>query len=509
MDLSNKELQGIRNTGTWNGANDVQDYKLLQELGVTGLWQFSGYLTEEKLQQLRGTRELAVYREMADNDATVGAINFAIEFLIKSVKWWAMPASDTPEALEYAEFLEECMNDMSHTWQSLISEIISMVWFGFQYSEIIYKKRMGLDQTDPTLRSKFNDGRIGWRKIPTRAQESILHWVFDGDGGIRGAVQLPPDGGPLVNLPIEKCLLFRTVSRKNNPQGRSMLRNAFVAWFRKKEMERIEAVGIERDLAGLPYLYVPPSLLDPNATDAEKAILEAYQKILVSVRNGDEQSALVFPSTFDDQGNRLVEFGLVNSNSRRTVNTNDIILRYQKDILTSVLADILVMGQTNVGSYALSSSKTYLFAVAIGSLMDEIANVFNDHAIVRLWKLNGFPMELMPKLVHGDLEKQDLQVVAQAVLQMAQSGFITPGGEDDERYFRELFGMPEKLGPDQHQIDHKQDNPDHQPARTQAEEEMDEKDDDPANNSTLNKVKKMIKRLSGKSQIKGKIKVAI
>ena len=61
-------------------------------------------------------------------------------------------------------------------------------------------------------------------------------------------------------IPMSKALLFRTKSRKNNPEGRSILRNAYRSWYFKRRIQEIEGIGIERDLAGLPVMHGPEGL---------------------------------------------------------------------------------------------------------------------------------------------------------------------------------------------------------------------------------------------------------
>lgn len=411
------------------------------EIGVTGLKQFSGYIDEEKLNQLRGFEAVRVYREMMDNDATIGAIFFAIEMMIRRVKWFVEPASESPEDVDNEEFLESCLHDMSHSWEDTIAEILSMMGYGWHTAEIIYKRRIGPTESDPTNRSRFTDGKIGWRKLAPRSQDSLQNWLFDRDGGVQGWWQLPPDGSGLRFIPIEKALLFRTTSKKNNPEGRSLLRNCYTAWYHKKEMQRIEGVGAERDLAGLPMLYLPPDMLDPNASPAVKATLQIYKNILKNIRN-DEQASVIFPAIFDAAGNRLVEFSLVGTGSRRQFDTGGIIERYTKDIAMSLMADVILLGHEGVGSYALSSSKTQLFSYALGTILDTIATVMNRYAIPRLFRVNGIEVEELPCLKHGDIEKDDVVVIANAIAQLVAAGGITPGGEKDENWFRELLGMP-------------------------------------------------------------------
>lgn len=413
------------------------------EVGVSGLEQSSGLIDEEKLGQLKGDKGAKIYRQMSDNDHSIGAILFAIESLLKRVEWHVEPFDESPEAKDDAKFLGECKDDMSCSWSSFISETLTMLPFGWSCSELVYKTREGADQTDSTKRSKFNDGRIGWRKFAPRAQETLDHWEFDIDGGVKGWWQMPPNGGASIFLPIEKLMLFKTTSRKNNPEGRSILRNAYTSWYRKKEIERIESIGIERDLAGLPVMYVDPEIMDSAATEDQKAIFAQYKKILKNVRN-DEQMGIILPAVYDEKGNKMFEFSLMSSGSSRSFDTDKIIQRYSNNIFTTVLADFISLGHEKVGSFALASSKTHIFSVVLSSFMNEIAEVLNKYAVPRLMRLNGLKPDACPYFRPGDIEKPEVVEFSQAIAQIAAAGGFTLGSEEDEDWFRNLFSMPSR-----------------------------------------------------------------
>lgn len=204
---------------------DLAKPKPFEEVGVSGLLRTRGvgYLYEEWMRELSTARAKQIYREMRDNDAVIGAMFFAMEMILRRAEWRMEPA-DGPKGEEYAEFVHGCMEDMSSTWEDFIAECVSMYAFGFVLFETVYKRRQGADGRKA---SKFDDGLIGWRKFAPRAQESILYWIWDDDGGLQGAVQLAAPDYKTVPIPIEKLLLFRTTSLKNNPEGRSLLRNCF------------------------------------------------------------------------------------------------------------------------------------------------------------------------------------------------------------------------------------------------------------------------------------------
>ena len=148
------------------------------EIGSSGLVQYAGQVEEDFLRQLQGRRGSAIYREMAENHPVIGGILQSVDMLFRSVDWTVEPSdSDNQAAIDQAEFVSDCLNDMSVTWQDTVSNILSMLVYGFSYHEIVYKRRSGY--ADDGTASKFNDGKIGWRKLPARAQDTVYRWKFD------------------------------------------------------------------------------------------------------------------------------------------------------------------------------------------------------------------------------------------------------------------------------------------------------------------------------------------
>src|SRR5262245_39580857 len=110
------------------------------EVGVSGLRQYSGFVREEFLVDLRGQRGMEMYREIRDNSAKVGAALGAATMTALKVSWW-VEASDEPDAQMRADFVESCRDDMAHTWRDCLREILTMLPFGFAPLEIVYKRR--------------------------------------------------------------------------------------------------------------------------------------------------------------------------------------------------------------------------------------------------------------------------------------------------------------------------------------------------------------------------------
>jgi hypothetical protein len=97
-----------------------------------------------------------------------------------------------------------------------------------------------------------------------------------------------------------------------------------------------------------------------------------------------------------------------------------------------------------VGSFALSSDKTDLFAVALGTFLDIIKDVLNRFAVPRLFALNGFPVENLPEITHDDIETPNLGELASYIQTLTGAGVPMFPDEDLETYLREIAGLPPK-----------------------------------------------------------------
>lgn len=410
----------------------------MKEYGSIGQRRYAGIFSEEFMRELQGKRGIEVYREMSENDDVCGAIIYVLETLIRQSSWSVQPGGSSAKDKECAEFVESCMNDMQDTWTDTLSEILSFLAFGWSYHEIVYKRRVG-NSRDPRQNSRYTDGLIGWQKLPIRAQETLYRWEYDDNDNLLGMTQLPPPRFVMATIPIEKALHFKTKSRKNNPEGRSILRTAYRDWYFKRRFQEIEGMGIERDLAGLPILQ-PPEHVDIWKLD-DPEMLEIFQRAEAIVRNvrRDATEGLVLPFGWT--------FQLAASGGKRQFDTNAIIERYDTRIAMTVMADFILLGHQQVGSFALSSDKTELFSMALGAYLDIICEVFNNQAIPRLIGMNAEHFNGIteyPTLTHGDVETPNLQELSTYIKELTGCGVIIPD-EGLEDYVREAANLPERL----------------------------------------------------------------
>lgn len=425
-----------------DSSDELKSFPPTFEVGATGLKRSGGYILDEFLPQLRGRQAIKVYREMSDNGAVLGAWLYTVKQLLRQLEWRVEPASSKPADKKNAEFVEQAMGDMEHSFADFISEACSMLIYGWSVHEMVYKRRLGLWPADDRNRSKFNDGRLAWRKFPIRSQDSLLRWMFADNGDVLGMVQMPAPKYQKISLSMRRCLLLRPDLNKGSPEGRSLLRSAYRPWFMAKRFEEIEAVGIERDLTGLPVAYVPPNVLNARPGTDDAKMLDAMKRAVTAVRR-NEQEGLVWPLLYDDDGNLLYDFKLLTSGGSRQFDISGVIQRYETRQLMTVMADFIMTGHENTGaSYALHTDKSGIFETGVNGIAKAFADPFNRKAIPQLFKLNGEQPDELPMLVPNSVNPPDLTQLASFIGATANAGMTWfPDGEL-EKFIRDAARLP-------------------------------------------------------------------
>ena len=205
-------------------------------------------------------------------------------------------------------------------------------------------------------------------------------------------------------------------------------------------------MGEERNLAGYPVVHVPPAIMHPNANAAQVAIRNSMKALVQQIKR-DKNEGVVFPAEKDQNGQDTgYKLSLMSAGGRNRGSINEAIKDHRSEMMIALLAAFLLLGQAQVGSFALSSDQTKLFTVAIGYIMDCVVDVFNNDIIPHLMRLNNVPRRYWPEMSHGDVEKQEVDKTLAAFTGLVTAGAIVPT-EADEKHIRELIDFPPR-GPD-------------------------------------------------------------
>jgi len=389
------------------------------EIGRTGLTVWSGRVAEDFLKQLRWPSAYDTFDEMRKNSPIVGALLAGIELSIRGVNWnWASDDETDPRV----RILDDATEAMSHNMLDHISEALTFLPFGWAWFETVYQQV---------------DSRILWRKFAIRGQDTLHRWEFDDNGGLEAMIQRL-GWGEEYTIPIEKSILYRSRSEKNNPEGRSILRTAYIPWYYAKHLMEIEAIGEERGLAGLPVIE-PPFGTNMDENDSSSDYAKAA-KIVRNIRR-DEQEGIVLPAPSGPEDHQKWKISLLSTGVNRAFGTDAIIKRYESRILMSALSQFMMLGLDKVGSLALSKDQTDFFIMSVNAIADIVAETMTKYPMPRLLALNGITDFDGVRLEHSPAGDMDMMALAEF---LAKTGNQITWMPDDEVWLRDVVRLPER-----------------------------------------------------------------
>lgn len=416
---------------------------LLSPEGRSGIRRSGGLVLEEYLPELQGRRGRAVLQEMA-HDPVLGGGLLVLDLIARKVGWSVDPADDSPAAARSADLVLTSMQDMTTPWPDVVSSALTMIPYGWSWLEVVLKKRSGPTVDAYGYKSKHSDGLYGWAELAHRAQSSHSEWLWEEDSDrLIGWIQNDPTTGIMRTLLRSRGLHFRTSGASDNPEGKTALRTAYRPWYLKRRIEEYEAIGIERDLAGLPMAEVPEEVIlgtDPRSDE----ILAGVEDLLRNVKRNETEGA-VWPLGYDEMGNPRYRFSLLASGGTRQVDTDKVISRHDQRCAMALLTDFMLIGHEGVGGglgTGVADSKSDLFAAALETYLDRVGAEFNDRAIPDLMEANGFPVETAPTLTHSPVQAPSIAELAQLLAAIAQAGGLPFPDEALMAHLFERAGLP-------------------------------------------------------------------
>ena len=369
---------------------------------------FSDTIDSDIYYDMRG-HSLDKFRKMSTTDAVCGAVMLALTEIFQTVEW---KVYDDPK-----DVVRDSLVNVN--WNETLEDVLSFLVYGHSLME--------------TTLAEYEDGRVLWSGMYHRPSPTLVGWKFDSKGRLQSVKQMANGKTPTINA--RRCLLFNTTKTQSNPLGKSLFRNAYRDWHYKTNIEKVEAMGIERDLTGLPVLKAPESETLTDENGKLNAIGQWAWTVVRSVKR-NKQEGLVLPDEW--------EFELVGSPGQRQFDLNNVINRYSSNMALSMLSQFLVLGVTNTsGSFALAKEQSSLFNVAVQGFAYGVANVLNRQfiGIPALALYNNY--DKMPYIKPVGFERIELNDLASFLGRLLKFNVITPDDKLEE-WLRDKTAMPPK-----------------------------------------------------------------
>ncbi len=394
------------------------------EKGYVGVTEWNGRPAERYLSSLQGPAGIAKFAEMLRKEPACFTADRLVRLTAQEAKWTVTPASPSSEDKRAAEFVEECMGDMSHSLTVAIDNAMTAQWFGFALLEIVWKRRMGRGVSRSQASSAFDDGLVGIRKLAMRRQETIEKWLLDPTGGVQGVVQRG-DQYQDIPIPIEKLLHFVVTPDRGGPEGLAIGEVVYKVYHMLENFEIIDGIGAERAHIGLPVIKWLAKPSDDDKTAAE----DMARNLVVN-----EQQYVMLPGT-------MAEFELVSITNTNADALRARINQLRWEIVGVTFGNYIRLGTTDTGNRALSETLADAFTKGVDAMLTTgVAEVFNQHLIPRLFACNPqFDLAVYPKLQHSRIHTLPLFVLQYLD---AMQGWLLNAPTEDNLWLREMLGMP-------------------------------------------------------------------
>lgn len=411
------------------------------EMGNPYIKTVGGIIKEEARRELQYPRSLKTYDEMRENATVAAGLTVNEVFLTKALMGMKIKAgvSGSEKSKQFADYLNWNIKNLTNqTWYDVITGIISYQQYGFSWLEKVYEKN----------NSSTFDFPYKLKKLAPRSQRSIERWIIDEDGReVKGLKQYPstllsnPHGDFLrttstgnmsVTIPRNKFLLFSWDNKTNNPQGISPLNGCYRAYKELSLIAAYEVCGVSKDLSGVLVLRVPTDIINKAAEDPssdEAKSVASLQKNAANVNAGDQSYILLGSDTIDGSGTGKYSYDMslqgVEGGSK-SYKTTELIQERKKQILDSLGAGFLNLGNDGVGSYALSTGKQSLHAFFMERHLLFIKSVIENDLFKQLAEINNVKLEQddMPVIEFGELDEPDLDLISSALQRMGSVGLI-------------------------------------------------------------------------------------
>lgn len=471
--MSSQKRQYTKKSDYWNAKETSkaklsapktteQERSLLlsPEIGTIGLNSIKAFTNFMQPYETRFPENIRTFKEMGEDPDVATALDATYIFVDRAFFDFTITSNvKSAASRKAAKFIDYTLRNMQAPLRQYVRSLLTYKQFGFAFAEKVFE----LDE-DPKS-PYFGYYRIS--KLAFRPQDTIdvsKPFNYSGDGrtiltvnqNITGSMLTPGMSQGLLGrkeIPIDKVIYVGSNITENNPLGVSPLVAVYRSWREKSLIQEYEVVGVSKDLGGMPVLMVPNDILyraslNPEGDEAQS--LRVLQANIANLHAG-EQSYMVLPSDVYE-GTVMRQYDLAFQGVQGTgkqFDTQALIKQRKLDIYNRFGAGVLIMGEGDAGSFALSDNKQTLLSHFIERDVDIIVEAINTQLIPQVLRLNGIFLsdEDMPKFVSDDIGDPSIETNAKAIQQLVAAGAIAITAEVMNEFYA-MCGMKYRIPDD-------------------------------------------------------------
>jgi len=346
----------------------------------------------EFMDELSPPDGLDKFRVMERNEPIIGGLILSIKNVIKRV------SIDVDG--DNIDFVLSQLEGLDGGIVGVVEDISSAFTYGFYLGERVWA---------------VEDGKVILKDVIPLHQPTI-NAINNSDGMV---IQQASDG--THEIPYKKCVHHIFLKEGRSPYGVSLLRHLYKPYYYKVSCEAAEATGADRDLTGLPLLQAPEGFdftaadeSSPHYDPAVAATLDWAVDVVSNVRK-DNQQGLVIPAGW--------QFSLVRSDGTSSINTSEIIQRYNSEMAAGLLESFLAAGASSLTSKGNIEAMIRVFLSACDAYIRSIEETINNQIIAKICEYNNIAP---PRVRFSSTNVADLADVASFVARLVKTGVITP-----------------------------------------------------------------------------------
>ena len=151
----------------------------------------------------------------------------------------------------------------------------------------------------------------------------------------------------------------------------------------------------------------------------------------------------------DEKGNKMFEFEAISVMGQKANDTDKIISRFRKEIVTGLMASQLILGQEGGGSFSLAESLDSVTKMVVQARLTQIQEQLNHDLIPQLFALNGWDATDTPKFEYGEVSEESLDEIGKYIQRTAAVGLFPKTPEAVNFVTSRLGGITPQFKEDQ------------------------------------------------------------
>jgi len=387
-----------------------------------GLIIAGGDITPSEYSTLDWPTQIRDYTEMRDGDPIVKRTIDILKMPILGAEFEVTPGNDSDKAKEAADYIEWSLNNLFKGFQYFKRHLLLALDYGVSMFEKVYMRG-----------AKFNGKTTNIISYLSPIQPETIHQFHYNDQaiftGIEHERRQPEMGSTFIDIPANKLFWFTYDEEYENIKGRPLLRSIRQMWRYKHDLI-LAGVRSAQKGSGIPI-----GTVEGTVSQSEKA---QFEKLLRSVAAAKSAYVLEHKGKFTV---RLEEL-------KSQQNIQPLLDMTNREMFFNTLSEFLTsgIGIGSNGSRSATSEHKSAYELLANAVLQEMETSVEKliDEMISISHIANISFDDYPTFKFKSIRQIDLQKIASNAVTLYQSQIVQKQPED-EKFFREMFGYPEKI----------------------------------------------------------------